>query len=445
MAGSRNRLPLSDLCEAIIDCEHKTAPTQPWGIPSIRTTNIKNGRLDIENANRVSEETYKKWTARLEPQPGDLILAREAPVGEVGIVPLGQRVCLGQRTVLIRTNQQKLLSRYLLYLLLTPEMRHEMVSRAEGSTVPHLNMSDIRNLEIPHLPTLPEQKAIAHILGTLDDKIELNQQMNRNLEAIASAIFKSWFVDFDPVRARVEGREPAEMDAATAALFPDSFEDSLQVTIPKGWKVAQLNEITKSVRGISYKSADLQESKVALVTLKSIARGGGYQEEGLKPYTGGFKPEQEVKPGEIVVAHTDLTQSAEVLGKAARVRSHHNFSKLVASLDLAILRPIQQSISSEFLYGLLSQPNFQEHAYGYANGTTVLHLSAKALPEYRFIMPSPNLVEVFTKVARPLYQTSDMNEEQCRTLATIRDTLLPKLMSGETRVKEAEKIVEAVT
>ena len=92
-----NKLQLSTLCEAIVDCEHKTAPIQPWGIPSIRTTNIKNGRIDFKNANRVSEEVYKQWTARLEPKPGDLILAREAPVGDVGIIPPNQKACLGQR------------------------------------------------------------------------------------------------------------------------------------------------------------------------------------------------------------------------------------------------------------------------------------------------------------------------------------------------------------
>ncbi|MEQ8757074.1 MAG: restriction endonuclease subunit S [Coleofasciculus sp. G1-WW12-02] len=243
-----DRIPLSKLCEAIVDCEPKTAPTQSWGIPSIRTTNIKNGRIDFENANRLSEETYKIWTARLEPKPGDLILAREAPVGEVGIIPSNQRACLGQRTVLIRTNEQKINSRYLLYLLLTPEMRHEMSCRAEGSTVPHLNMSDIRGLEIPEPPPLPEQKTIAHILGTLDDKIELNQQMNRTLEAIARAIFKSWFVNFDPVRAKMEGRQPVGMDAATAHLFPDSFEDSALGKIPKGWGVGTLADIAKNPR-----------------------------------------------------------------------------------------------------------------------------------------------------------------------------------------------------
>ena len=134
---------LRDVSEAIVDCEHKTAPTEALGIPSIRTTDIKNGRIDLQNANKVSKETYHEWTKRLEPRSGDLILSREAPVAEVGIVPEGAKVCLGQRTVLIRPDCEQVVPRYLLYLLLTREMKHEMTSRAEGSIVPHLNMSDI--------------------------------------------------------------------------------------------------------------------------------------------------------------------------------------------------------------------------------------------------------------------------------------------------------------
>ena len=233
---------LRNISKAIVDCEHKTAPTEALGIPSIRTTDIKNGYIDLQNANKISKETYREWTKRMEPCPGDLILSREAPVGEVGIVPKGTKVCLGQRTVLIRPDCEKVVPRYLLYLLLTREMKYEMTSRAEGSIVPHLNMSDIRDLEIPVLPPLDKQRQIAHILGTLDEKIELNRQMNETLEAIARTIFKSWFVDFDPVRAKMEGRMPVGMDAATATLFPSAFQDSPLGKIPEGWEVATVGE-----------------------------------------------------------------------------------------------------------------------------------------------------------------------------------------------------------
>lgn len=439
-----SRVKLSQVCDAIVDCEHKTAPTQPFGIPSIRTTNIKNGRIDFKNANRVSIETYQKWTARLEPQPEDLILAREAPVGEVGIIPSNQKACLGQRTVLIRTNQQKLNSRYLLYLLLTPKMHHEMICKAEGSTVPHLNMSDIRNLEIPKPPSLLEQKAIARILGTLDDKIELNQQMNRTLEATARAIFKSWFVDFDPVRAKMDGRQPEGMDAQTAALFPDAFVDSELGMIPKEWEVIKLDREIQITKGRSYKSSELTPSATALVTLKSFQRGGGYRPDGLKPYTGKYKPEQIIKPGELVVAYTDLTQAADVIGKPAIVKSDNEYEILVASLDLGIVRPKTQRLNIPFLYYLFSQEDFQNHVYAHVNGSTVLHLNKDGIPSYEFCCPPSQLIDKFYELVNPIFSKTDAQEQESISLANLRDTLLPKLMSGEIRVVEAEKMVEDV-
>ena len=291
------------------------------------------------------------------------------------------------------------------------------------------------------LPPLPTQRAIARILGALDDKIELNRRQSATLEALARAVFQSWFMDFDPVRARAAGRAPAAMDAATAALFPDGFDVVDGREVPRGWKLTYLREVAKFIKGLSYKSSYLQDSPTALVTLKSIGRGGGYRDEGLKPYTGEYKSEQVVQPGEIVVAHTDLTQAAEVLGRPALVRPHQLYSTLVASLDLMVVRPMIEWVSREFLYDLLGREGFREHAYGYSNGTTVLHLSVKALPEYLFVLPSPEVVQAFTTRAQPLYRKLEQNELQSRTLAALRDALLPRLLSGELRVRTAERLV----
>jgi hypothetical protein len=192
-------ITLNDICDAIVDCEHKTAPLTAFGYPSVRTTNIKNGRIDWESCNRVDEATYQAWTRRREPKPGDLILAREAPVGEVGLIPDDHKAVLGQRTVLICPDRSKVDPRYLHFLLISPDVQSDMLGKATGSTVEHLNMSDIRALPLPELPPLPEQRSIARVLGGLDDKIELNRRMNRTLEDLARGVFRSWFVDFDPV------------------------------------------------------------------------------------------------------------------------------------------------------------------------------------------------------------------------------------------------------
>lgn len=161
---SNNQI-LNDLCELIVDCEHKTALIQEEGYPSIRTPNIGKGRLILDNVNRVSEKTYQEWTKRAVPQAGDLILAREAPVGNIAVIPENIKVCLGQRTVLIRPDKNKVNGFYLNYFLLSDEMQHQLLCRANGSTVSHLNMKDIRGLNIPELPPISTQTRIADILS----------------------------------------------------------------------------------------------------------------------------------------------------------------------------------------------------------------------------------------------------------------------------------------
>ena len=228
---------------------------------------------------------------------------------------------------------------------------------ATGSVQDNINLATLNRLYFP-LPPLSEQKAIAHILSSLDDKIELNRQMNETLEAMARAIFKSWFVDFDPVSAKRSGRQPAGMDTATADLFPDEFEESSLGLIPKGWKVGTLGKEIEIIKGKSYKSSELVPSSTALVTLKSFHRGGGYRPDGLKPYNGTYKPEQIIKPGELVVAYTDVTQAADVIGKPAIVKADERYNTLVASLDLGIIRVRNKNLNIAFLYYSFNQNDF---------------------------------------------------------------------------------------
>jgi len=165
----------------------------------------------------------------------------------------------------------------------------DFMSYSDKAAVPGLNRNDLHTAVV-RLPPIEEQRAIANILGTLDDKIELNRRINETLEAIARALFKSWFVDFDPVRAKMEGRQPFGMYAATAALFPDSFDKCEIGEIPTGWNVIPLPEIVKVSKGVSYRSDELQPSKTALVTLKSIVAVAGIAREGSSPTPASSSP-----------------------------------------------------------------------------------------------------------------------------------------------------------
>jgi type I restriction enzyme S subunit len=330
-------------------------------------------------------------------------------------------------------------SRYIHYVLQATEFGDVVTGSAQPQiTTGHLNTKIVTITRDPD-----EQRAIAHVLGTLDDMIELNRETNEILEEMARAFFKSWFVDFDPVRAKLEGRPPAGMDAATAALFPDHFQDSELGQIPKGWDVKPLAEMIEVVKGRSYRSDELAPSTTALVTLKSFLRGGGYRADGLKSFTGEYKPSQVVRPGDLIVAFTDVTQAAEVIGKPALVRGDGQFQTLVASLDVGIVRTKTEFLPIPFLYCLFLTESFQAHTYAHSSGTTVLHLSKEALPSFPCVVPPKEIARKFGGIAGHIFNLIEENTAESRDLATLRDTLLPKLLSGEVSAPAAEELIAA--
>jgi len=418
---------LSDISEFIIDCEHKTAPLVEQGIPSVRTTDLKNGRIILELCNRVSEETYKEWTNRLEPQPGDIILSREAPVGEVGIVPPNTKLCLGQRTVLIRLKKDQIDPRFLLYLFLTDEIRHELISRSEGSVVPHLNMSDIRSFSLPELSPLPTQHAVARILGSLDDKIELNRQMNETLEAMARTIFKSWFVDFDPVRAKAEGHDTG-LPPEVAALFPDGFEEVDGREVPRGWGVGTIGESTTIVGG-----------STPSTTNASFWENGTHPFATPKDLAGLSTPillDTEKKITDLGVDQI----SSRILPLGTVLLSSR------APIGYIALTKIPVSINQGFIAIICDRalPNYYVLSWvrenlpliiDRANGTTFLEISKSNFKPMNVLIPPDEVLTKFVQQVEPLYAQIGNNEQQSRTLAQIRDALLPKLMSGEIQIE----------
>lgn len=333
---------------------------------------------------------------------------------------------------------------YLFYLMASDLFLEPVIRASEGTKMPRAKWDYAARLELP-LPPLNEQSSIAHILGVLDDKIELNRRMSETLEAIARALFRSWFVDFAPVRAKMEGRwkrgqSLPGLPAHLYDLFPDRLVDSELGEIPGGWEVKTLGDLVEAVKGRSYKSAELVPSDTALVTLKSFARGGGYRLDGLKSFSGKYKPSQVVESGEVVIACTDVTQAAEVIGRPAIVRGTGGYRTLVASLDVLILRPRTPEVTRAFLYFLGGTGAFVEHTYAHTTGTTVLHLSKDAVPTFAFALPVAELVNQFDALASPMLDRIQTLDEESNTLGVLRDTLLPKLISGYLRLSSMENV-----
>ena len=269
--------------------------------------------------------------------------------------------------------------------------------------------------------------ALDHVLQALSQTKEATQAAVQILGKTAETPVKANFSANPTILAQ---------HANTHAHFPSEFEHNEQLGwIPKGWEKSQIQDLAKVVKGKSYKSAELSDSSTALVTLKSFKRGGGYRLDGLKGYTGKYKPEQEVFAGDLIVAYTDVTQAADVIGKPAMVISDTKYEHLVVSLDVAVVRCFNE-IHKNYLYGVMKTDAFQNHSRSYTSGTTVLHLKKEAVPEYCLALPDNEILSAFLGVSAPLYEKIDRLIDENRALTKLRDTLLPKLISGELQIPD---------
>ena len=251
MAGEWEYLSLEEAGVELFDCVHKTPPAVEAGYPYIAIPQMKGGRIDFSaNPRRISREDFQRWTVKAQPRVGDVVLSRRCNPGETAHVPDGIEFALGQNLVLLRAKGDRVHPPFLRWLVCGPEWWRQISKFLNvGAVFDSLRCTDVPKFELS-IPPLPEQRAIAHILGTLDDKIELNRRMTETLEAMARALFKSWFVDFDPVRAKAEGRNPG-LPEPLANLFPYSFEYSEFGKIPGGWRVCDLDEIARFLNGLA--------------------------------------------------------------------------------------------------------------------------------------------------------------------------------------------------
>jgi type I restriction enzyme S subunit len=291
-----------------------------------------------------------------------------------------------------------------------------------GTVFNTITMRSFDILEIPHPPLL-EQRAIAHILGVLDDKIELNHQTNQTLEAMAQALFKRWFVDFEPFRDQ-------------------GMQKSSQGEIPAGWKVEPLGNNFEVVRGLSHKGEYLSDNGMPLHNLNSVYEGGGYKYEGIKFYNGEYQDNNTVLAGDVIVTNTEQGFEFLLIGYPAIVPRCFGRTGLF-SHHLFRLRPFSGSpLTNHFIYLLLKTRTYHDIVAGYTNGTTVNMLQQNDLRRLPIIVPTEEVGINFDRLTAPLMKKTEQNHDESNLLTALRDTLLPRLLSGEIRVKDAEKYVE---
>ena len=297
---------------------------------------------------------------------------------------------------------------------------------------------DFRRLWIP-LPPLAEQKAIASVLGALDDKIELNRRMNATLEAMARALFQSWFVDFDPVRAKLDGRPPAALDPATAALFPEHLEDSPLGHIPRGWEVRTIESVCKTVtRGVT---PEYGEGTGRFIINQRVNRGSDLDWSSLKELSQRLEvpPERFAKRWDVLV---------NCLGEGTLGRTHlYKGESDIYAIDqhMSICRAEHPS-GGAYIYQVLAGADGQAKIESLKTGSTGMTMfNISKLRTFELVWPSAEILAAYFKTVEPLWLRIANNDQESRTLATLRDTLLPKLMSGELSVAGIESKLEAVT
>lgn len=432
MASDWTTLPLEDCMAAIIDYRGKSPEKTAFGIPLVTAKIVKGGRIE-KPEEFIAEADFDDWMRRGMPKSGDIVMTTEAPLGEVAQLD-GRKVALAQRVITLRGKPDVLDNTFLKFLLQSNKVQEELRSRGTGTTVVGIRQSELRKVSLT-FPPLAEQKAIATVLGALDDKIELNRQMNASLETMTRALFQSWFISFDPVRAKLNGRSAGTLDLATATLFPDSFQDSPIGPVPKRWKVERFDVHFSAGRGLSYKGDGLRSDGGGLPmhNLNSVYEGGGYKHEGLKYYDGEYREKHLLEPGDMIVTNTEQGFDHLLIGHAAIVPRCYGPKGLFSHHIYRIKTKQSSPFSSHYLVELFNNRRWHYWISGFSNGTTINMLPMDALQMPLLVVPPDELVAKFTALAEAAHMQIEENQQQSRILGKLRDALLPKLLSGELR------------
>ena len=332
---------------------------------------------------------------------GDIVMIRYGSQ-TAGLVVKSFEGAIANNMFKITLDEQVVDRDFIYYALSQEDVFSSLRNAQSSSTMPAITFEIASRIQLK-IPSLEEQRRIAGILGAIDDKIENNRRINTNLELQAQALYKQWFVD-------------------------NRSDD---------WETKPLSEIAEFIGGYSYKGNELVESSsTAMATIKNFERKGGFKVEGFKDIVASpkLKAEQHAKLFDILVAHTDLTQNADVIGNAEILLTCGKYSDIIFSMDLVKVLPKACFSYKYLLAAMLKNFHFKAHCLGYVNGTTVLHMSKKALPEYIVSCPSNSEAEKMDRAFKAYYHKMAEILQENETLATLRDTLLPKLMNGEIKV-----------
>lgn len=406
------------------------------GVPFLRSQNVEPLRINITDLKFISREFHKRLS-KSKLSPGDVVIVRTGKPGACAVIPEWLQEANCSDLVIVRCGTG-IDNRFLAYYV-NSAASHHVASHLVGAVQQHFNVGSARTLRIA-LPPLTEQKAIAGVLGSLDDKIELNQRMNRTLEEMARAIFKSWFVNFDPVRAKAAVRREhpkwtddqvsraacPNLKSEIALLFPDSFEDSELGEIPKGWAVMALDGIARFLNGLALQKFPPEDGDSLPVIKIAQLRAGNTV--GADRASARLNADYIVQDGDILFSWSGSLECVLWAGGPGALNQH--------------LFKVTSSEYPKWLCYLAVHQHLDEFRHIAASkATTMGHIQRHHLAGAKIAVPvDENLLSAIDAVLDPMFESLWRREVLSRTLAAVRDTLLPKLISGELRVPDAERI-----
>jgi type I restriction enzyme S subunit len=396
------------------------------GVPVIRGQNMGTGRWVGGDFAFVSEEKAQELSANT-ARPGDLVFTQRGTLGQVSLIKKEGYLeyIVSQSQMKLTPHKEKADSVFLYYLFSSEQQQNYIRANAIQTGVPHTNLGFLRKTPL-FLPPLPIQRQIAAILSAFDDKIELNRQMNRTLEQMARALFQSWFVDFDPVRAKMRGEEPQGMDAATAALFPDEVVEVEGREVPKGWRVGSLSDYVEFNPTLRLK----KDEEATYLDMSNMPTSGMSAAGWIKRAVGSGAKFQN---GDTLLAR--ITPCLEN-GKAAFIDFLKAEEVAWGSTEYIVMRP-KANTPLIFPYLLARDVEFRKFAIGNMNGSSGRQrVSHQSLSTYLLPVPNSAVLLEFERLTRASVDISKSLRNESAHLAQLRDSLLPRLLSGEVDVSE---------
>ena len=411
----------------------KVSTFVPDGVPIISGQHLHGVRIDETPGFNFITHEHAQRLANANVRRGDVIFTHRGNIGQVSYIPEDsqfERYIVSQSQFYVRCDKTQAVPEFIALYFTSAEGQHQLLANTSQVGVPSIAqpVTYLRTLQVP-LPPLSEQRTIAHILGTLDDKIELNRRMNATLEAMARALFRSWFVDFDPVRAMMEGRDTG-LPKEIADLFPDRLVDSELGGIPEGWDVATLGDISEVIDCLHSKKPDRTPEGKPLLQLWNI------QDNGLTDMSDTYFINEgdyerwtsriEVREGDCVITN---------VGRVGAVSQIPPRLHAALGRNMTAVRCIAGFGYPTFVIAaLLSDAMRWEIALKTDSGTILNALNVRSIPKLRFVRAPELVLAAHERIARPMRARMEANLETSRTLAALRDKLLPKLVSGELRV-----------